>query len=109
MSLYDPGLQPERTVLAWRRTVLALAVGAAVGARLLDPHIGPVAYVAALVVIVVALWAYVSVDRAYRRTARRLSRGEIAAVSPGPAVALVAVAVVALAMLALVLLASRWW
>ncbi|MEV0328728.1 DUF202 domain-containing protein [Micromonospora echinospora] len=45
----DPGLQLERTMLAWRRTAAAFLVAAAVSARLLVPLLGGWAYPAVLV------------------------------------------------------------
>ena len=42
----DPGLPAERTALSWRRTAMSVAVGSAVGLKLLPPYLGVAGYVA---------------------------------------------------------------
>jgi uncharacterized membrane protein YidH (DUF202 family) len=64
---FDVGLQPERTALAWRRTALALVVGAVVGIRVLPALLGPWALVPAGAGIVLAVTLLVASHRRYLR------------------------------------------
>jgi len=50
-----PGVQPERTALAWRRTSLALAAGSLVAGRVAEPLTGPLIWVVAVLGAVAAL------------------------------------------------------
>lgn len=85
----DRGLQPERTVLAWRRTVLALAVGSLLALRLVAPPWGPWAGGGGLVVSA-ALWV-----AAERRGRDRASAGAgLLATLAGVVVAVVVLALV---------------
>lgn len=85
--LWDPGVQNERTCLAWSRTGLALATCAALEVKLAllrQPGwaIGA-ALAAAVLAVAVSGWAQ---DR-YRRAARRLHADQAVAVA-GPALLL---------------------
>jgi uncharacterized membrane protein YidH (DUF202 family) len=68
MSGRDPGLQPERTLLAWRRTSLGLLVN---GGLLLASGLdnSPVRFGLGLVVTVIALCCWAVVGAVYRRIA----------------------------------------
>ena len=56
--LFDPGLQPERTALAWRRTTVSLIVGALVSLRILPQTLGQWTFVIGFGGLIVAgiLW-----------------------------------------------------
>ncbi len=66
---YDGGRQPERTDLAWQRTVLAVAIGSLVSLRLLPPVLGTWAFlIGAVGLIAAAGSAYLA-----RRRARQVA------------------------------------
>jgi uncharacterized membrane protein YidH (DUF202 family) len=78
-QLFDPGLQPERTELAWRRTTLALTVGALVALRLLPPALGSWSISVGLagLVIAVLIWALAHRRLRYTNQALRHERGQL--------------------------------
>jgi uncharacterized membrane protein YidH (DUF202 family) len=53
--LFDPGLQPERTALAWRRTGLALMVASLIALRILPDNLGSWALAPSLLGLVAAI------------------------------------------------------
>jgi uncharacterized membrane protein YidH (DUF202 family) len=71
-TVYDPGLQPERTLLAWRRTCLSFALAGAVAVRFTTEVAGPLAVVAGVLGVGLALGAYAGIHRRYRAAHRSL-------------------------------------
>jgi len=107
----DPGLQPERTMLAWRRTALALVVLSALATRYLAVDLGPVAGVLGGLGILLSAGAVASAHLRYRAVLRDFAAadaGERPLPSGGRTLALVTVATlgVGAAGLALVLALS---
>ncbi|QJU55132.1 DUF202 domain-containing protein [Herbiconiux sp. KACC 21604] len=113
MSVFDPGLQPERTALAWRRTALALLVGSLVALRILPEVFGTWAVALGLVGVVAAgalLWA---VHRRYSTHHRLLTdEGDRAALAGGRLIAaltLFCVAAAALTLALVITMAATGW
>lgn len=63
----DPGLQPERTLLAWRRTSLSLAIGVTLAARYALELSAFLAIIGAAGGLAAVALAYVLTARRYRR------------------------------------------
>ena len=75
-GLYDPGLQPERTLLAWRRTCLAFGVASLVGMRFTVDGLGLLAVVGGILGAGLAMLAYALAATGYRRAHVSLRGGE---------------------------------
>lgn len=74
-AVYDKGLQPERTLLAWRRTCLAFGVASLVGMRFTVEAMGILAVVAGVIGAGLAVLAYALAATGYRRAHHSL-RGQ---------------------------------
>jgi uncharacterized membrane protein YidH (DUF202 family) len=105
-ALFDPGLQPERTALAWRRTALALAVGSLIALRLLPPVLGLWSLAAGLLGTAFAGVIWVLAGRRARRM-REALRHPSAPLPGASLLLLVAVVVAGAAVLSLLYIAAR--
>ncbi|NHB85457.1 DUF202 domain-containing protein [Tessaracoccus sp. HDW20] len=74
---FDPGLQPERTRLAWQRTAISIAVGALVYARVESDILGLASWICAIVGaaagITIGFWS----RQRYRYTHSSLTTGTV--------------------------------
>jgi uncharacterized membrane protein YidH (DUF202 family) len=94
-DLFDAGLQPERTELAWRRTALALGVGSLIALRMLPAALGnPWWTLAGAAGLLTAALLWVAARRRYVATTTILLRHGDRAELPGAAVLLMLVGVV---------------
>jgi uncharacterized membrane protein YidH (DUF202 family) len=71
----DPGLQPERTTMAWGRTMMAFVVVAAVFLRWL-PHHGPFVLVLFGLSVLTAAAIYLGQRARYARSSHGITRDE---------------------------------
>lgn len=78
----DPGLQPERTALAWARTMMALVTVSAIFLRWL-PHHGPPVLLLVGVSMVTAAAIYLTQRHRYRASVHGITTGAVGAnISP---------------------------
>ena len=108
--IFDPGMQPERTALAWRRTALAMGVGSIASLRVFPLAFGPWALVPAGIAVAISAAVFITAPLRYRRNHRALTAGQKpdrpVILEGGGMVAVVALATLGFAVIAAVLLAA---
>ena len=105
LTFYDEGLQPERTFLSWKRTLLLLAVASAVGARLTFEQNGLVALVGGAALLAAASLSYILVNRRYAAHSKSLKATQ-SINTGGTLMALVAFSMILLSLFAMWFLVS---
>ncbi|MBF4571919.1 DUF202 domain-containing protein [Herbiconiux sp. VKM Ac-1786] len=91
-QLFDPGLQPERTILAWRRTILSFAIASVVVARF---AYDPMWLTTAGFGIAISATGWICIERRQRTSIRSLLAGNIARPA-GVAITIAAIATLCL-------------
>lgn len=107
-GVFDIGLQPERTLLAWRRTCLALGVAGAIGARLTVGELGAAGIFVGLLAVALALVGYVAAFVRYRAGHRALMQARRLPAA-GPAVTALSIGASGIALLAVLSLVLISW
>jgi hypothetical protein len=107
--IFDPGLQPERTELAWRRTALSLGIGSLIALRLLPVAFGNAILAwAGVMGLCASAFFWLSARRRYETATGGLHRYGDRAALPGATPLLALASFVAAAGIAvIVLLATR--
>ena len=99
-ELFDPGMQPERTALAWRRTSLSIAAGSIVALRIFPLTLGPWAIAPGALALALAGGLFAASHVRYRRNHRAMisARDQRATVALAGGALLAFTAAVALAL-----------
>ena len=74
----DPGLQPERTLLAWRRTLMTLLVVCTLFLRWI-PHFGLITLLPITFSLMAALLIQIGLNARYRKSSKGLKQERIPA------------------------------
>lgn len=80
-AIIDPGLQPERTALAWRRTCLTFLVLSCASLRVLPERLGMVGVMASVILVMLSVSLLTVVHRRYRRPDRETGGAVLAGVA----------------------------
>ena len=101
IRLYDSGLQPERTLLAWRRTCLALGLSVAVGVRYAADGDPATTILIGIPALVTVIGAYAMTAVRYRAVTATLTSGTPHLASGGRAITLLSLVTLGVAVEAL--------